>query len=274
MIKVDLVAAMGCSRCGRPGVIFQEYSGMHLCTQHFKEDLLHKAKKTVRQSHWLVPGTRYAVALSGGPASCALLDFMHHLVGKRKDISLIAVTINNNGPVAMENAKAITGASGIPLVTILEDNAILTIPQGNRIDATNPSPFQAHASTEYQLALTTEESTFDALVLGYTLEDHAEWVLWNVISGNTVRKSGCGSEDRRRVRVIRPFMHIPGQELELYTRLFLKDYYQKAPAETGNQVDNPIRALLARFYNGHPGVPYALVNIGEQVTSFRDPGLS
>ena len=114
MIKVDLVAAMGCSKCGRPGVIFQEYSGLHLCQQHFREDLLHKAKKTVRKNHWLVPGTRYAIALSGGPASCALLDFMHTLVGERKDISLVAVTIKNNDPDAMENAKAITESSGIP----------------------------------------------------------------------------------------------------------------------------------------------------------------
>ena len=260
---------MGCSRCGRPGVIFQEYSGLHLCQQHFKEDLLHKGKKTVRQNNWLVPGTRYAVALSCGPAGFALLDFMYTLVGERKDISLIALTIQNNDPEAMEYARRITEASGIPLVIVPEDNAI-AIQQLNRSGLTKQSPFLAHASIECQLKLMADELKIDAIALGYTLEDHAEWVIWNTISGNNTRNSGNTTGDLSRVRIIRPFMHIPGKELDLYTRLFLTDYNKKTQEMIDNRVDDPIRALLARFYSRHPGVPYALVNIGEQVKKFRD----
>lgn len=117
---------MGCSKCGRHGVIFQEYSGLHLCMQHFREDVLHKAKKTVRKNHWLVPGERYAVALSGGPASCALLDFMNTLIGKRNDVSLVAVTIKRTDQDAMEHARAITEAAGIPWFIIPADNAMET----------------------------------------------------------------------------------------------------------------------------------------------------
>lgn len=268
MIKVDLVAAMGCSKCGRPGVIFQEYSGLHLCPQHFKEDLLHKAKKTVRQNHWLVPGTRYAVALSGGRKSSALLDFMHSLIGERKDVQLIAVTIKNNNPGHMENAKAITGSSGIPWFARPDNN--LKIQTGNRFDEPDKFPFTTHLSIEAQLTLMAEELQFDALVMGYTLEDHAEWVLWNAISGNKVRNSGDTAEARMRRQITRPFMHIPGRELDLYTRLFLKDYHEKAQSETDNHVDDPISTILAGFYLRHPGAPYALVNVGEQIKKFRD----
>jgi tRNA(Ile)-lysidine synthase TilS/MesJ len=268
MIKVDLVAAMGCSKCGRPGVIFQEYSGLHLCPQHFKDDLLHKAKKTVRQNHWLVPGTRYAVAISGGQKSCALLDFMHSLVGERKDIHVIAVTIKNNEPGHIGNAKAITGSYGIPWFSIPEDNE--KIQTGNRFDSPNKFSFTTHLSIEGQLTRIAEDLQFDALVMGYTLEDHAEWVLWNAISGNKTRNSGDAAEAGMRVQITRPFMHIPGRELELYTRLFLKDYHHEAQSETDYHVDNPISTILARFYNRHPGIPYALVNIGEQVKKFRD----
>ena len=260
---------MGCSRCGRPGVIFQEYSGLHLCQQHFKEDLLNKAKKTVRQNHWLVSGTRYAVALSGGPASFALLDFMHALIGERKDISLIALTIQDNDPEAVEYARKITEASGIPWVIVPEDNTI-AIQQLNRSGLTKQSPFLTHASIECQLKPMADELKIDAVALGYTLEDHAEWVIWNAISGNKCQKSGNTAGDRSRVRIIRPFMHILGQELDLYTRLFLNDLNKNAQEKMDNRVDDPVRALLARFYSRHPGVPYALVNIGEQVKKFRD----
>jgi tRNA(Ile)-lysidine synthase TilS/MesJ len=268
MIKVDLVAAMGCSKCGRPGVIFQEYSGLRLCSQHFKEDLLHKAKKTVRQNHWLVPGTRYAVALSGGPKSSALLDFMHSMVGARKDIHLIALTIKNNDPGHMENAKAITGSSGIPWFEIPDNN--VKIQTGNLSDAVNKCSFKTHLSIEAKLTLMAEELDFDALVTGYSLEDHAEWVLWNAISGNKTKNAGDVDGARMRPKITRPFMHIPGKELDLYTRLFLKDYHGNTHSETDNHEVDPVSTILAQFYRRHPGVPYALVNIGEQIQKFRD----
>lgn len=261
---------MGCSKCGRPGVIFQEYSGLHLCMQHFAEDFLHKAKKTVRKNHWLVPGKQYAVALSGGPASCALLDFMRALVGERKDIRLIAVTIQHNDPEMMDNARAITEALNIPWFVIPEDNATINPYPDNGPGTTNRSPFLTHVSTEYQLSRMAGQLKVDALALGYTLEDHAEWVLWNAISGTGIPNSGCPAEGRKRVRIIRPFTHISRQELDLYTRLFLNDYYRTCHAETDNSIDDPINAILEKFYSRHPGIPFALVNIGEQLKRFRD----
>jgi hypothetical protein len=73
-----------------------------------------------------------------------------------------------------------------------------------------------------------------------------------------------------RVQIARPFMQIPGKELDLYTRLFLKDYQDMAQSETDNHVDDPISTILAGFYRRHPGAPYALVNVGEQIKKFRD----
>lgn len=261
---------MGCSKCGRHGVIFQEYSGLNLCMQHFREDVLHKAKKTVRKNHWLVPGERYAVALSGGPASCALLDFMNTLIGGRNDTTLIAVTIKSNDPDAMEHARAITEAAGIPWFVIPADNATEKDLQENRCDVRHQSPFHAHASIEYCLTFNAETLNIDTLAMGYNLEDHAEWALWNAISRGGIQPSGFQADGLKRVRIIRPFMQIPRQELDLYTRLFLNDYYSKAQAEDGNCMGSPITAILSQFYRKHPGVPYALVNIGEQVKKFRD----
>ena len=65
------------------------------------------------------------------------------------------------------------------------------------------------------------------LVLGYTLEDHAEWVLRNAISGNMRHKSGYATKTLKRVQIARPFMHIPGKELHLYTQIFLNGCYEK-----------------------------------------------
>ena len=168
----------------------------------------------------------------------------------------------------MENAKAITGSSGIPWIARPDNN--VKIQTGNRFDAPDKLPFTTHLTIEAQLTLMAEELSFDALVTGYTLEDHAEWVLWQAISGNKVRNTGDAAEARVRAQVARPFMHIPGKELDLYTRLFLKDYHEIAESETANHVDDPISTILAEFYRRHPGAPYALVNVGEQIKKFRD----
>jgi tRNA(Ile)-lysidine synthase TilS/MesJ len=266
---------MGCSKCGRPAVVFQDYSGLGLCKQHFKEDVHHKAKRAVRQHHWLVPGQRYAIALSGGPSSCALLDFMHVLVGDRKDISLIAITIKKNvHPEALENAKKVTKAHGIPWFAIREDQIDVKTEESFGSDTTNQSPFLRQVSIESRLVIIAEHLKIDALALGYTVEDHAEWVLWNAISGNATRKPGNATGNRMRVRIIRPFKHIPRQELELYTRLFLDQVHEEVTTEGNNHMCDPVSITLAQFYRRHPGAPYALVNNGEQIKRFRDQDLT
>ncbi len=266
---------MGCSKCGRPSIIFQDYSGLDLCEQHFKEDILHKAKRTVRQNHWLVPGRRYAVALSGGLSSYALLDFMHNLVGGRKDIGLVAITIKKNyDPGALENAKEITEAYDIPWFSILEDPSDTKMEEGCKSSATNQSPFFRHRSIENMLATVAEQLEIDALALGYTLEDHAEWVLWNAISGTVIQKSGNSKGSRKSVRIIRPFMHIPRQELNLFTRLFLDRFDEGGPVAGNDPGWDQVSQAVVRFCSRHPGATYALVNIGEQIKKFRNQGLS
>jgi tRNA(Ile)-lysidine synthase TilS/MesJ len=258
---------MGCSKCGKPAIINQDYSGLHLCKQHFREDLLHKAKKTVRQHNWLIPGDHFVVALSGGPVSCALINFMQLILGERKDVSLTALTIGNSGSVITEKARSITSTSGITWDLISQNDENIADPERCvPIKAINKSPFQSHLLVERQISAIAEQSGFNSLVMGYSLEDHAEWTLWNIISGNAPKML---QEKLHCVRIIRPFMHIPEKELILYTRLFLGENYVTTECREESHAIDPIREILTRFGYGHPGVPYALVNIGEQITNFN-----
>jgi len=262
---------MECSKCGRPGVIFQDYSGMELCKQHFKDDVLHKTKKTVRQNNWLVPGRRYAISLSGWPSSCALLDFMDTLIGARKDISLVAITIKtNDNHKGMENAKEIAESDGIPWFFGLENQNNRKTEAGPGSDATSQSPFRGHELMEYHLAVLSEQYKIDVLALGYTLEDHAEWVFWQAISEDAAGKRNNATGSYKRVRIIRPFMHVPEIELKLYSRLFLEGFHGDERDEGNDCVSDSVRTDLAQVYHRHPGVPYALVNIGKQIKKFRD----
>ena len=251
MIKVDLVAVWGVANVEDPGLFSRSIPACTCASSTSDKTFFIKRKKPCGRTTGLSLERRYAIALSGGPASCALLDFMHTLVGERTDISLVAVTINNNDPDAMENAKAITESLGIPWFIVPYDNT--EIQQGNRFCATNESPFPAHASIECQLKHMAEQLKFDTLVLGYTLEDHAEWVLRNAISGTTCHKSGYATKTMKQVQITRPFMHIPGKELDLYTQIFMNGCYEKA--ETRFTGTGPGQYTAVTVVQQAPGCP-------------------
>ena len=71
---------MQCNKCRRDAILFQEYSGQHLCKYHVEADVEAKAKYEIRRNRWMTPGDHIAVALSGGKNSSALLYFLKKLI--------------------------------------------------------------------------------------------------------------------------------------------------------------------------------------------------
>src|SRR5512136_1341887 len=85
---------MQCNKCRKEAVIYQEYSGQHLCERHSEADLERKAKHEIRRHHWLESGDHIAIALSGDQNSSALLYFLKKLTSIRRDIRISAITID------------------------------------------------------------------------------------------------------------------------------------------------------------------------------------
>lgn len=83
---------MKCSRCNLQAVLYQQYSGRHLCIEHLIADIEARAKRTIRQNNWLERGCRIGI-VTGLPHSSALQIFLTHLTEKRNDISLILIEI-------------------------------------------------------------------------------------------------------------------------------------------------------------------------------------
>jgi len=81
---------MKCIRCGRAAVIYQRYSGRHLCAEHLIADIESRAKRVIRQNQWLVRGDRIG-GVSGLPGSAPLGMFLDHLVAERHDISIVRI---------------------------------------------------------------------------------------------------------------------------------------------------------------------------------------
>ena len=87
-----------CSRCDKPAILHQEYSGQHFCAYHLGQSIRKRVSKDLR-SQLVLPknanhedGRPYTIlaCVSGGKDSAVLLDMLVDIIGKRRDVKIIA----------------------------------------------------------------------------------------------------------------------------------------------------------------------------------------
>jgi len=96
------LAVERCSRCGSDSVIHQAYSGQHFCGKHLSSSIRKRTSKELRQQLILPKDARHEdgspyrilVAISGGKDSAVLLTMMVDILGRRRDIEMIAGCID------------------------------------------------------------------------------------------------------------------------------------------------------------------------------------
>nr|WP_319539698.1 hypothetical protein [uncultured Methanospirillum sp.] len=132
---------MQCDRCRMPAVCHQRYSGRYLCADHLSADIEARAKRVIRQNHWLVRGDRIGV-FTGMRGSAPLLVFLEKLLKQRSDISIIMLTIPDSrreesvpGLILSEIAEE-AGITRLALPDTAEDIAVRTLEVlfGNNVD--------------------------------------------------------------------------------------------------------------------------------------------
>jgi len=77
---------MQCDKCRNEAVLFQPYSGRHLCRRHLALNIEARAKHSIRSHHWMKTGDHIAIVLPGDKKSAALLLFLKKLTAGRRDI--------------------------------------------------------------------------------------------------------------------------------------------------------------------------------------------
>ncbi|ACL16533.1 tRNA lysidine(34) synthetase [Methanosphaerula palustris] len=247
-----------CSRCRRPAVIVQQYSGLSLCEEHLRRDLETKAKRLIRQHHWVRAGGSIAVALSGRIASSALLLFLQQLLADRRDLTLIAFTLYQGDAAspALLQASALASALGITWQPIL-----------CRWLASNPGDFVQHCCSAAAVL------GADAVAVGETLDDRAVTVLTKVCSGEQRTLVGAGPDCgiRDRVSVITPFSGIPFDEVAVYAGSLPVVPLPSRVPDPGS-LSGAVDAIVAAYSVNHPSTRYALLSVYEQLAVLNNPG--
>ena len=248
-----------CSRCRRPAVIVQQYSGLSLCEEHLRRDLETKAKRLIRQHHWVRPGGSIAVALSGRVVSGALLLFLQRLLADRRDLTLSAFTLYREDTASsalLQVSSALAGALGVGWQPFLCSR--LASEQGGLV--------QHCCSAAAALGA-------DAVAVGETLDDRAVTVLTKVCCGEQHTLIGVGpcSGAGNQMPVITPFSGIPFEEVAIYAgSLPIVPLPSRVLDPT--KLSGAVGAFLAGYSTNHPSTRYALLSVYGQLAALNRPG--
>jgi uncharacterized protein (TIGR00269 family) len=260
---------MRCDRCNSESVIFQRYSGLHLCRQHLAADIEAKAKRAIRTHHWMERNDHIAVALSGDKKSSALLRFFHTLTSGRRDITLSAITIDEGIAGYRDPAGAVKFAEslGIPCAVgsfLDEYGAGMDDMVAGR--GRHQACSYCGALRRFLLYRIAREQGVTKLALGSTLDDEALVVLTNMLRGEPEQDPHPELRDAGTVQKIRPFMHIPEPEVHLYAGLHPEGPSDRRCPYENDPLRTDVRTLLTGYTLRHPSTNHSLVTLGTRIS--------
>jgi uncharacterized protein (TIGR00269 family) len=256
-----------CDKCNRDAIIFQKYSGMHLCRKHFIEDVERKIKLTIRKHYSIRRNETIAVGLSGGKDSSTTLYILHKIFGGRPDIRLVGICIDEGiegyRPNTIESAKELTSHLGIELIvrSFKEE-------YGTTMDLIAPQKREKGTCSycgvlrKSLLNKTALELGATRLAIGHNLDDEAQTILLNHLKGDVSRMVRLAPPKELEGLVLRmkPLRQIPEKEVALYA------YLHDLPLGFGGcpyaheAMRGEIRVLLNDIEVNHPGTKYALLS--------------
>ncbi len=173
---------MECDRCGRDAIVFQRYSGLHLCGDHFQRNLAARVKRTIRARGWIRTGDRIAVALSGGASGSSLLHFLSAHFGMRPDLSLVAITVDEGGDLSRDTHRIQRFVEGMKIewagTSFTEEFGDNPVTDAGNLPVPCRDLLRNHALNSLAGRMGATK-----LALGTTLDDGARSVLLSVLRG-------------------------------------------------------------------------------------------
>lgn len=259
---------MQCDRCRREAVIYQRYSGRHLCEQHFIADFRARAKRAIRKHGWISQNDTIAVAMSGGKDSSALMHFLVTSFGERRDIRIFGLSIDEGIAGYRDPAVPQRIAESLDVEWYgvrFEDEFGITLDQIASRKGDERSCSFCGVLRRHLLNKTARELGATKIALGFNLDDDAQSVLMNVFRGDVnslVRKAGPVEGLLPRIR---PFIYLPEREVALYAHLMVEGFEECGCPYSHNALRADVRRLLNDYNYRHPATKYALVNLGEEL---------
>ncbi|MCX6672313.1 MAG: tRNA lysidine(34) synthetase TilS [Methanothrix sp.] len=235
-----------CDKCHNLAIIYQKYSGMHLCREHFEEDVHRKIREALRKTGLFGRDARIAVGLDGSRKSATTAFVLKNLFIRRKDIDLLAVIIDEEKKTSPTADQARRVAEQLSLSYIVMSLPLLP---------DHEPPHVIHSTRKRELLFCTAvENGAGILATGETLDDEALEIFIGYLRGDV---DAVVSE--HKIAWIKPLRRIPEKEVRLYAigqDLGFDDAGEKPNTDA---LRPEAKRLLCGFDCRHPGTNYSLL---------------
>ncbi len=239
---------MECDHCRREAILFQPYSGQHLCDRHFALDLERRAKRVIRKNRWISSKDRVALAVRGNGRGMALLYFMGTVFGKRRDLSFFVLPIDERDGERAGEIKRWVNEFGFEQIRI-------SLQDGHLEPQEDWCSCSAGTEGDHRIWSIAQEHGATRIALDATVEDEAYDMVKDILCGDVSRLFTSDSS----LVCIRPFHAIPEEEVLLYAHI-----KTGIPLEARSSMDGSgLRKELQEFSSRRPATPFALAQLRE-----------
>ena len=199
-----------CSKCPSQSILYQVYSGQHLCGKCLSDSVRKKTSRELRKQLILPKNARHddgtpfrlLVAISGGKDSAVLLSLIVDIIGKRRDVEIIAGCVDEGidgyRKPSMECAIELSKTLGIKFVSISYselgyeemDTVVSKMPRMSELhdEAKGMMPCSFCGVFRRQgLNALARKTNADIMALGHNLDDMAQSILMNLQKGDIER---------------------------------------------------------------------------------------
>jgi uncharacterized protein (TIGR00269 family) len=271
---------MRCSRegCSEAAVVDQPYAGEHLCRSHFLASVRERVRRELHRQVPRLRGGVMAVALSGGKDSATLLSLLQELLGDRRGVRLVAITIDEGisgyRGGTLEKARDLCERLGVEHVVRSFREELGTTTEEAVGVPTDGSPCAACGVwRRVLLNRAARELQAVRLALGFNLDDLAQTVLMNLVRGEPHRLRQMAPHRFHHpglVPRIAPLAPIPEREVYLYAALTEIPFDHSRCPHADRAGRNLFRDVLWRLEDGLPGTRHALLRTRERILPLLD----
>ncbi len=256
--------------CGESAVYHRRYSGQIFCKTCFNTYFEKKVYDTIREKNMVRREDKVGVALSGGKDSTVLLYVLDKL-SDRLDVKLHAVTVDE-GIEGYREKGIMTAAKtckniGIALHKVCFKQEIhhtldKMVEKGDLKPCTYCGVFRRTLLNKVAKRL-----ELDSLAVGHNLDDEAQVVLMNYLTGDLERlhRLNGNAENDDLIKRIKPLSRLPEKEIMLYALLNNLHISTDQCPYAGENFRNDVRDFLNRLEETRPGIKFSVISGWEKL---------
>ncbi len=243
---------------------------MHLCREHFQDDVHRKIREELRKTGLFGREARIAVGLDGGRKSATLAFVLKNLFAHRKNIELLAFIIDEGKKTCPTAEQAANVAEQLDIAYAVKSLPLLQ-------DQNTPNTVRSARKMEL-LLVAAEENQAGILATGESLDDEARDIFMSLLQGDidaviseaSRREELNGSEKKEQtVAWIKPLRRIPEKEVRLYALGRHLGFDDAEKMHDAGSLRGEAKRLLCDFDCRHPGTNYSLLRGLEKVRQMK-----